>query len=131
MNTTTIKRYSQAFKKQVVAEYEAGRSIPDLRDKYGIEGTSTIQRWVIKHGRQALRRQVMRIQSPADYDQVKAQKAQIKQLEALNREMALDNFMLRASLEVAEEQLGAVVKKKPPTPSSSTPKPNASTRGSK
>lgn len=48
MTKTTIKRYSEAFKRQVVSEYEAGQSIAGLQQKYGINGNTTIQGWVKK-----------------------------------------------------------------------------------
>jgi transposase-like protein len=35
MQKETVRRYSLAFKQQVVREYEAGVSIYKLRDKYG------------------------------------------------------------------------------------------------
>jgi transposase-like protein len=44
----TIKRYSDAFRRQVVAEYEAGSSIAQLQKKYGITGGQTIQAWIKK-----------------------------------------------------------------------------------
>ena len=33
--TKTIKRYSEAFKMEVVAEYEAGANVFSLQKKYG------------------------------------------------------------------------------------------------
>jgi transposase-like protein len=38
MKTKTMKRYSVAFKQQVVSEYEAGQSANVLRGKYGLTG---------------------------------------------------------------------------------------------
>ncbi len=38
MKKGPIKRYSQAFKQQVVCEYQAGASVNSLRHKYGIGG---------------------------------------------------------------------------------------------
>lgn len=40
---TTYKRYSEAFKRQVVLEYEAGISVNALQKKYDIAGTETIR----------------------------------------------------------------------------------------
>jgi transposase-like protein len=46
MNKEPIIRYNQAFKQQVVREYEAGASIYQLRQKYGIGGYQTVKRWI-------------------------------------------------------------------------------------
>ena len=50
MKKERIKRYSEAFKHQVVREYEAGASARWLMQKYGIGGDSTIKRWVHQYG---------------------------------------------------------------------------------
>ena len=42
MKKEYVKRYSQAFKQEVVKEYEAGASAKYLSEKYGIGGGSTI-----------------------------------------------------------------------------------------
>ena len=41
MQKRKIKRYSEAFKRQVVAEYESGISLLTLQKKYGITGKMT------------------------------------------------------------------------------------------
>jgi transposase len=46
------QRYSQAFKLQVVREYERGfRTKDDLMNKYQIRGHSTILQWCRKYGK--------------------------------------------------------------------------------
>jgi len=42
MTKTIIKKYSTAFKQQVVNEYEKGSSIRSLNTKYAIGGNNTI-----------------------------------------------------------------------------------------
>ena len=39
MKTITMKRYSEAFKLQVVSEYESGQSVRALESEYGITGS--------------------------------------------------------------------------------------------
>ena len=46
---TIIKRYSEGFKQQVVREYEAGRSVHELNEKYGVHGGSKIRSWIKKY----------------------------------------------------------------------------------
>ena len=43
MKKEPIKRYSQAFKQQVVREYEAGASATSLAQRYGIGTHTTIK----------------------------------------------------------------------------------------
>jgi len=106
-----VKRYSIAFKQQVVKEYEAGSSVNELRAKYGIGGGSTIQGWVQRYGREGTRHKLLVIQSPQEQNQVKVLKERVGQLEKVVAQLTLDKLMLEASLAEAEAQLGGVVKK--------------------
>ena len=47
----TQKDYSMSFKLSVVQEYETTKiSLEALKRKYGIQGDSTIRRWIEKYG---------------------------------------------------------------------------------
>lgn len=111
MKKETIKRYSQAFKQQVVKEYEAGASIYSLLQKYGIGGAKTIKRWVEQYGREGYRSELVVIQSPEDQIEVKAMKAHIRELEKALAESVLENRMLTTTLEIASRTLGLDLKK--------------------
>jgi len=111
MSKKVIKRYSLAFKHQVVREYEAGASFLELRDKYGIGGGSTIRDWVAKYGRKGTRHRMIIIQSPDEQNQVKVLKQRIGQLEKVVAQLTLDKLMLETTLEIVEEELGVTVKK--------------------
>ncbi len=50
-----IKRYSQAFKQQVVREYEAGESVYRLQQRYGIGAHHTVKKWIKRYGRSGFR----------------------------------------------------------------------------
>ncbi len=54
----TLKRgmsYSEAFKLQVVSEYESGNtSITALQLKYSIGGNTTINKWIKRYGKDGL-----------------------------------------------------------------------------
>lgn len=117
-----IRRYSLAFKKQVVQEYESGETGYALQMKYGIGGAQTITRWVENFGREGVRHKLMVIQQPEEQEHVKELEARIAELEKLAAQLSLDKFMLECSLAVAEEELGHKVKKKSPTSSSTKPK---------
>ena len=118
MDKLTIKRYSIAFKKQVVAEYEAGRSINELNSRYGIAGSTTIKNWIKQYGREGLRHKMMVIQQPEEQERIKELEEKIRQLESVVAQLTLDKFIAECALEVAEEELGYEVKKKPATSSS-------------
>jgi len=54
MTKKKIKRYSEAFKRQVVGEYESGCNVNELQKKYGITGAMTISNWIKKYAKQAI-----------------------------------------------------------------------------
>ena len=117
-----IRRYSLAFKKQVVKEYEAGASASALKRRYGLGGTHMVVQWVKQHSREGVRHKLMVIQTPKEQERVKELEADIAELKGLVAQLSLDKFMLECSLTVAEEELGHKVKKKSPTPSLAKPK---------
>ena len=111
MDKEPIKRYSQAFKQQVVREYEAGMSIYRLLQKYGIGGHHTVERWVKQYGRRAYRSELVVIQTVEDQIEVKAMQERIAELEAALAESVLENRMLNTTLEVASKALAVDLKK--------------------
>lgn len=113
-----IKRYSMAFKKQLIQEYEQGAEIAALQRKYGIPQGPTIKRWIKQYSREGVRHKVMHIQRPEEQEQLKELQKRIAELEKLVAQLSLDKFMLENSLAVAEAELGYEVKKKLVTQSS-------------
>lgn len=111
MEKETIKRYSQAFKQQVVREYETGTSIYTLLQKYGIGGFQTVKRWIEQFSVAGVRSELVVIQSVADQVEVKAMKARITELEQALADSVLETRMLTATLEVASQGLGMDLKK--------------------
>jgi transposase-like protein len=69
--TRKIKGYSEAFKRQVVAEYEAGNNISVLAKKYGITGGVTIKYWIKKYAKEGFRHELVRIQTAEEANRVK------------------------------------------------------------
>lgn len=115
MEKIIVKRYSEAFKKQVVSEYENGESSYQLNRKYGITGTTTVTRWVKKYGRKGLRHQLMTIQTVDEQNQLKQLEEENKQLKEMVHHLTVKNIILESALELAEEE-GFEVKKKKRTP---------------
>ncbi len=121
MANNVVKRYSEAFKIQIVREYESGTTLNKLKAKYGITGMNTVRQWVEKYSLEGLRHNMMVIQSPTEQQEVPRLRERVKQLEGALAQLTLDKMMLTASLEVAEKQLGHEVKKKTETTSSRPP----------
>ncbi len=112
MSKERVRRYSQAFKQQVVQEYEAGSSALALQQKYGIGGSETVKRWVKQYGRAGYRSEVVHIQSGDDQLEVQAMQARLQELEAALAESVLENRLVRTTLEVASHSLQIDLKKK-------------------
>ncbi len=111
MIKTPVKQYSQAFKQQVVKEYEAGASTYSLQRKYGIGANKTIARWVKQYGRSGYRSELVIIQTVDDQLEVKAMKQRIVDLESALVQSTLDNRMLSTTIEAASQSLGVDLKK--------------------
>ncbi len=100
-----------AFKQKVVREYEAGESLSALGRKYGIGGTTTVQKWVKKYGQAGVRHKQMLIQDPSDQEKTKQLKQRVVQLEKLVAQLMLDKVMLESTLAAAEARWGSEFKK--------------------
>lgn len=111
MDKKPYKRYSIAFKKQVVREYEAGKSATYLRKKYGIVGGSTITGWVKQYGREGSRYKLMVIQTPEEQNYVKELESRVRLLETALAQSHLDVLMLDSVVTVADKELGMDLKK--------------------
>lgn len=106
------KRYSEAFKRQVVAEYEAGASANSLSKTYGIGRVDTITRWVKQYGSAGLRHQVMHIQTPEEANRVQQLEQRCAMLERVIAELTVRTLVLEGQLQVYQETYGSDVLKK-------------------
>ena len=118
MKTRAMKRYSEAFKLQVVSEYESGQSVRALQHKYGITGNGTIERWVRKYGHAGLRHELVVIQRSEERGRENRLKDRVKELESAVAQLTLEKIVLESSLEEAEKLLGVDIKKNDEPPSS-------------
>ena len=109
--THKIKRYSDSFRRQVVTEYEAGVSIPDLRRKYGIAGSDTVTLWIKKFGKGIFRHEMVRIQLADEIQRINQLEKQVKELEAALGKMTLEKLKLESILEVLQAEVPEAVKK--------------------
>ena len=124
MRRNTVKRYSEAFKQQVVSELESGQgSLQELRRKYGLS-TNTIQYWIKRIGKLELLPNLIRVEKPDEVDRIKELERQIRQLKEALADTQVDSIINRSYFEVLCEQQGLnpeEVKKKLKGKSSSKP----------
>jgi len=109
--TEKIKRYSEAFRRQVVAECESGVTITSLQKKYGIKGGTTIQTWIKKYARAGFRHEVVHIQTVEEVNRVKDLEKQVKEMEQALGKVMLDKLKLESILEELQGGQGEEVKK--------------------
>ena len=106
-----IKRYSEAFKRQVVSEYQAGNSISDLQKKYGVTGGQTVQSWIKKYASAGLRHNVVHIQNAEEANLVKELEDQVRELEQTLGKVLTEKLKLEAILEELTETTEELVEK--------------------
>lgn len=105
-------RYSTAFKLKVIAEIESGKhTIAEVRRIYDINGTSTVQKWIQKYGKNHLLNKVVRIQMKDEKDKIKELQNQIKALQRALSQSQVDNLCWQSLVEVIEEKYGIDAKK--------------------
>ncbi|MCB0171123.1 MAG: transposase [Anaerolineae bacterium] len=129
MEKKAVIRYSEAFKRQVVREYEAGASAIQLGRKYGIKGGNTVSSWVKKYGREGSRYELMVIQKPEEQAEVKRLQERVKQLERALAQTMLDKLMLESLVETLEAETGVDLKKNIGRPRLNEPGPKAKNKG--
>ena len=103
-----VVRYSEAFKMQLIQELESGKldSIEHARRSYGIAGTTTIQKWLKKYGRNDLRAKVVRVEKPNEQDQIKRLRNEVKALKSALAETQVENLVNRSVYEVLCNEVG-------------------------
>jgi len=107
----TYKRYGEAFKRQVVKEYEAGASVNSLQKKYDIRGSATIAGWIKKYARDGFRHEIIQIQTTEDIQRIKTLEDKIQELEQALGKIMLEKLKLESTVEELEESYGVEIKK--------------------
>lgn len=107
-----MRRYSEAFKMQVVQEIESGGlNYHQARMKYGIGGGSTIAEWVREMGKVHLLNQVIRIETMDERDRLKELEQEKKRLESALAQEHLKVMALEELIKVAEVHYRIDIKK--------------------
>lgn len=102
-------RYSEAFKMTVVREVE-DQDLPfeQVRRKYGIRGSYTVQKWVRKYGNGS-RGIRIRVEKPEEINELKRLKERVRRLESALADANIDLALERAYTELACERAGLPV----------------------
>jgi len=101
-------RYSEAFKRQVVAELEDGKfsSIGEANRVYGIRGATTVPQWVRKYGSEGILPKKVKIETLKERDELKEARKRIRHLEAALSDAHIDCSLGDSYLKIACERLG-------------------------
>lgn len=101
-------RYSEAFKRQVVAEIESGKlgSIAEANRVYGIRGAATVPMWIRKYGREGTLPKKVKIETLKERDEIKEARQRIRQLESALADAHIDCSLGDSYLKIACDRLG-------------------------
>ena len=100
-------RYSDCFKLSIVEEIEKnGLSIENCRRKYGIGGSTTIQKWLKKYGKNHLLNKIVRVETIDEIQELKALKKELRALKEAYAEVSLENKVFKTYLEIYGEETG-------------------------
>lgn len=107
-----VKRYSEAFKLQVVREIQdEGLSLKAICRKYDIGNTMTVRRWLKQAGRSDLGTKVVRIETMDDVNRIKELEKEVTQLKVALADEHLKNVCLESLVSLAKEKLDIDLKK--------------------
>lgn len=107
----TIYRYSISFKQMVIKEVESGEEMSFIRKKYGIRGSSTIQKWLIRYGKTHLINKVIRIETMNERDRIKELEKQLKEAKIALADSMLAQKCLETLIEEANKEYKTDLKK--------------------
>ena len=102
----TAKRYSTAFRRQVLDEIARGQygSIHQASQAYGL-GTPTVYRWIRAQGRAELLPKRNRNETMEEPRELQESRKRIRELEAALADALMDRYLGEAFLEIACEKL--------------------------
>lgn len=105
-------RYSESFKLHVISEIESGNlTIEGARRHYGIAGSSTVQKWLSRYGKNHLLGKVVRVERPEEKDRIKELEAKVRELESALAQSQVKLFAYESLVDVAEKHYKTDFKK--------------------
>ena len=91
---------------EVVRELERGDMLfEEMRQKYGIRGKYTVQRWVAKYGN-GTRGKVIRVEKPEEINEQKRLKDRVRRLETALADANVELALERAYVKIACQRAG-------------------------
>ncbi len=108
----TAKRYSEAFKRQVVRDLERGRiTAVEVARKYGVTGGETIRGWLRRYGTGRVAGKKAKRQASVDSRKVLVLERQKRDLEQAVARLSVEKTALESLIEEAQAHLGVELKK--------------------
>ena len=102
----TQRDYSLAFKLEAVAEVERGElTYKQSQRKYGIQGRSTVLKWLRKYGRLDWKSTTSMTGKPSPNKKIRELEKKLKRLEA-------EKEILNQAIDIADKELGTDIRKK-------------------
>ena len=103
-----VRRYSEAFKRQVVGDLARGRfgSVHEAAGAYGIGKGRTVRRWVLQMGKESLLKRVVRMDAEGEPGELARLKARERELERALTDAVLDRSLSQSWFELLCEQQG-------------------------
>lgn len=103
-----VKRYSEAFKLQVVREFETGAysSQAEAQRKYGITGAWTLRNWLRRYGKGHLMKKVIRVEAPGEKDRLRELEREVKRLKHALGDAHIDLMLGEEYLKIACRRAG-------------------------
>lgn len=121
-----VRRYSDAFKRSVIAEVESGRYTVLEAARVHQIAFPQLYRWRKRYGSPDSQTRIVRIEMPDERNRIKELEEEKRALESALAQAHMKILLLESTVEVLEEQVGHQAKKKPETPSSGEPSPTDS-----
>lgn len=108
MERGIARRYSEAFKLQVVRELESGklRSISEANQRYGIPGSETVKGWIRKYGKEHLLPRMIRVETLNEKNRLRELKKENERLKKTLAETHMKAVLFESWFEVACEEFG-------------------------
>lgn len=107
-----VIKYSLSFKQEVVREIEEqGLSHLEASRRYGIKGSMTIKKWIVKFGKDHLVNKVIRIEMKGEANQQKRLEAELRRLKEAYADLSLKHQCAEKVIELANEELKIDLKK--------------------
>jgi transposase-like protein len=108
MERGITRRYSEAFKLQVVRELESGklRSISEANQRYGIPGSETVKGWLRKYGKEHLLPRMIRVETLNEKNRLRELKKENERLKKTLAETHMKAVLFESWFEVACEEFG-------------------------